>query len=266
MGLFRIEPRDRILVKGRKGKKLAAFAGIKADKLNSFDSTVLGLGDIGVKATRIEAICAIFDLQGFTDFCKQVDPRLVVPEFLSKFLDWFYATIKKEIIAKKSSEGYETYCDPPFYSKFMGDGIMLLWDAEAMTPGKKCNVVAICDDVCLAYKEKFYNRIKHEVAYCPNQLRCGVATGDVYTVGNGDDFFGACINIAARLQKLGGLSFCVARRGLDIQMHAAAGLKKKFTVKQAKIRGIGDNELVHVLMAEYETLDESDREIIRDVD
>ncbi len=267
MGIFRIEPTDKTVVKDEEGDEDQDHdLYVKADKFDPFDSTVLGLGDISAKATRIEAICAVFDLQGFTDFCKQVDPRLVVPEFLSKFLDWFYTAIRQEIIKKKIKEGYLIYCEPPFYSKFMGDGIMLLWDTGEMPNEDKCNVVTTCYCLCQKYSDEFYSRIRKEVAYCPTKLRCGIATGDIYTVGNGSDFFGACINIAARLQKLGGLSFCVARRGFDFQLDMDESYSKKFVVKQATIRGIGDKELVHVLEDEYETLDERDKEIIRDLD
>ena len=89
--------------------------------------------------------------------------------------------------------------------------------------------------------------------------------GDIYTVGNGKDFFGACINIAARLQKLGGLTFCVSRRGFDFEKHLGQGYKEYFEIKLANIRGIGENELVYVLKNEYVKLDNADKLLVRDL-
>jgi hypothetical protein len=46
MGLFLIEPKDRLVVEQTVGKKKKSYKIIKQDVLDSFDSTVLGLGDI----------------------------------------------------------------------------------------------------------------------------------------------------------------------------------------------------------------------------
>lgn len=202
MGLFLIESSDRTSVKRGRGKKQAVYQAIKAEKFESFNSTVLGLGDISRRAERIEAVCAIFDLQGFTNCCNQADAKLVVPVFLAKFLDWFYTQIKEQSAAPKVKGAYPIFWDPPFYSKFMGDGILLLWNAEKMVADAKNNIIVSCYTICLKYYTAFYNYIKHDVAYFPPQLRCGLATGDVYSIGDGSDFVGACINTAARLQKL----------------------------------------------------------------
>lgn len=47
-----------------------------------FNYKVLGLGDISLPSQQREAVAAVFDLTGFTNFCKQVDPHLCVPTFL----------------------------------------------------------------------------------------------------------------------------------------------------------------------------------------
>lgn len=55
---------------------------------NSFSEDILGLGKIGSKSDPVNALSVMFDLEGFTKFCKQIDPQLAVPEFLSSFLKW----------------------------------------------------------------------------------------------------------------------------------------------------------------------------------
>ena len=54
--------------------------------LRKFNPKVLGLGDINTRSSQSEAIAAVFDLEGFTNFCKQVDPHLSIPKFLNAFL------------------------------------------------------------------------------------------------------------------------------------------------------------------------------------
>ena len=56
------------------------------ETLGKFNSSILGLGDIGLPSKELEAIAAVFDLAGFTKFCNQVDSHLAVPKYLSSFL------------------------------------------------------------------------------------------------------------------------------------------------------------------------------------
>src|ERR1700761_2136917 len=79
---------------------------IEKNKLDSFNEDLLGLGNIESKSNQIQALCVMFDLEGFTNFCKQIDPHLAVPEYLSEFLKWIFKAIKKELIEKEYPEGY----------------------------------------------------------------------------------------------------------------------------------------------------------------
>lgn len=262
MGIYRIDrPKDIMQLQTEEGLR----EGIRKTKLDKYDPTVLGLGDITLESKRIDALCAILDLSGFTAFCKQIDPRFTIPTFLNAFLEWFFATLRKSCIAEEKKDVYFTYSDPPFLTKFLGDGLLLIWDLQNVEDISRCNMVSVLFDLCKQYGDQFYPKIVKEVSDAPKAMRCGIARGDVFTVGNGEDFVGACINVAARLQKIGSLSFAVAKRGMLLEKHMGEGYMEKFTVKRATIRGIGDNELIYVLKTECAHLSSEDKAIIRDI-
>ena len=228
-------------------------------EFNSFNPEILGLGDISLPSTRAEAIAAVFDLSGFTKFCGQVDPHLTVPEYLSRFLDWLFEDIRKGFVKKTHKEGKELWADLPFLAKFLGDGVLFLWDTEEMGPVQISNVVVTLWEMCEHYVEEFYPRIKKVVAEPPSILRCGMARGSVFSVGNGDDYVAPCINIASRLQKLSLLSFCVSRRGFEFADKAP--IMKYLVVKSVSLRGIGERELVWVRQKEFDGLPEKEKKL-----
>jgi hypothetical protein len=228
---------------------------VKRDNFESFSEDILGLGQIDVKSNVTNAISVFFDLEGFTDFCKQIDPHLAVPEYLSKFLKWIFNEIKVELTIEKLDEGYYTYAGLPFLSKFTGDGLLFLWNTEGKSEDEINNVVVSMYEICKKYKNKFLTEIKDDIVSPPRKLRCGIARGSIYSVGDGNDFVGPCINMSARLQKLHTLSFCFSRRGFDLK-EFGDDYKKLFIVKKVQIRGIGDEELVCLLSTDYEEMDE----------
>jgi hypothetical protein len=79
------------------------------------------------------------------------------------------------------------------------------------------------------------------------------------------DYVGSCINMAARIQKLPGITFCFNRRGFELEA-ATAGMffTKGVVVKQVSIRGIGEHELVCVLRKEADALTPKDRKLYKD--
>ncbi|MBO0934836.1 hypothetical protein [Fibrella aquatilis] len=211
MGIFTIENEDRLtkVIEGT-GASL-----IKGSKYASFDTKVLGLGNLSQESKPMNAIAAIFDLEGFTNFCQQVDPHLAVPEYLSLFLDWLFEEIREGIKHSEIEGDIVTYADLPLLSKFLGDGVLFLWNTDNMRPVALSNIIFQLKYICIAYFEEFLPSIKNDITTPPLRLRCGVARGIVYSVGNGQDFVGPCINMASRLQKIESLSFCFARRGID---------------------------------------------------
>ena len=231
---------------------------ITKKNFDSFNESILGLGAIEKESKPIQALSVMFDLEGFTKFCKQIDPQLAVPEFLSKFLKWMFNQIKKELIEETVDEGYIAYADLPFLSKFMGDGVLFLWDTKDMDEDEITNIVVSMLEICEVYNSKFVSEIEYDIVDSPKKLRCGIARGTIYTVGNGNDFVGPCINVSARLQKLNNLGFCFSRRGIDPKFMAKS-YKDKFEIKKVDIRGIGETELVCVLKDEYNKLSNEDK-------
>jgi len=109
--------------------------------------------------------------------------------------------------------------------------------------------------ICRKYQKHFLPTLKERIVEPPPYLRCGLARGTVFSVGEGQDYVGSCINMAARIQKLPGISFCFNRRGFELEKGSPA---KFFTdtivVRPVIIRGIGEHELVCVLRAEVAAL------------
>ena len=260
MGKIFLNEEQRNVV-SQDGQKTFKTLAMPNEQYDLFNPDVLGLGDIGSRSTKVEALAAIFDLCGFTSFCGQVDPDLAVPEYLSRFLDWLFAEIKEGLVREKGENETVLWASLPFLAKFLGDGVLFLWDTKNMGGPEVCNVVTSLWEICGNYVGKFYPEIRRVVTQPPNVLRCGVARGSVFSVGNGDDYVGPCINIASRLQKVAKLTFCVSRRGFDIENHMPEETAAKYVLKSTALRGIGDNELVWVRREEFENLQDEERNL-----
>jgi hypothetical protein len=260
MAKFIIKDTDYLKIETDDNKKIRL---IKKERFDSFNESVLGLGDIKEKATQINALSVIFDLEGFTNFCKQIDPQLAVPEYLSEFLSWLFSQIRKELINKTFPEGYITYSELPFLAKYLGDGVLFLWDVTNLSDTQILNIVVSLRAICKNYKQVFLPTIAAKIVSPPSMLRCGIARGAIYSVGNGNDFIGPCINMSARLQKLHSLTFCFSRRGINPE-HFGATSRKPYITKKVDIRGIGNDELVCILKDEYDALDEEDKAKFKD--
>lgn len=237
---------------------------ILKDSYEKFNEDILGLGKISSKSEAINALSVIFDLEGFTNFCKQIDPQLAVPEYLNEFLKWIFKEIKIELKNSEYDEGILTWADLPFMSKYLGDGILFLWNTEKITDVEIQNIVISMYEICKKYTKDFLPTISKHIISPPGKLRCGIARGTIYSVGNGDDFVGPCINMSARLQKLHSLSFCFSRRGINPE-NLSEKYSKIFQTKKVIIRGIGEDELVCIEKAEFEKLRKEDKGMFKSV-
>ncbi|MCK4222909.1 hypothetical protein KAX01_01315 [Candidatus Bathyarchaeota archaeon] len=240
---------------------------LKEGDLERFNIDLLRIGDLNVPSKPIEVLSVMFDLEGFTTFTRQVDPHLSIPNFVSDFFNWLFSKIKEELIDKKQEN--VLWAELPFFSKFMGDGALFLWkiDLDAIIEideksGSEelqfrlqefvCNIVATMLDIVRDYTN-FFDTMQTKYVDIPPNLRCGIARGQVFPIGNGRDFVGPCINISNRLQKFNGLSFAFSARGIDKEAFSS-GYKKQFVKKRVSIRGIGSNELIYVFKEEFKAL------------
>lgn len=260
MGRIYLEEQERIVTVNGKQNRVRLLANEEFDR---FNPDALGLGDISSPSSQVEALAAVFDLSGFTNFCSQVDPHLAVPEYLSRFLDWLFAEIKAGFVKESTEEEKTLWAGLPFLAKFLGDGVLFLWDTRDMGGAEICNVVTSLWEICGNYSLAFYPMIRKIVTQPPKLLRCGIARGTVFSVGNGEDYVGPCINIAARLQKLSSLTFCFSRRGFDIENHMPGETAAKYVLKILSLRGIGEEELVWVRREEFDDLQAEEKSSFR---
>ncbi len=228
-------------------------------EFQQFNVESMGLGDVTKKSEPIDSIAVIFDLEGFTSFCGQVDQHLVVPEYLGFFLRWLFSEIAASFAKEYKPEGVILWGKFPYFSKFTGDGVLFLWDTKGLGPASLGNIIVNLFRVCTAYVKEFYPRIEKEFNKTPMKLRCGIARGEVIAIGGGKDFVGPCINLASRLQKISGLSFAFSRRGLDPYQCFSQTWQDKFVSKRVKIRGLSDDELVLICKDEYDVLPDNDK-------
>ena len=260
MGRIELEGQQKVVTAAGKQSSVRL---ITSEQFSRFNPDVLGLGDVSLRSTQTEALAAIFDLAGFTTFCSQVDPHLAVPEYLSQFLDWLFTELKTGFVKESTDEGEVLWSGLPFLAKYLGDGVLFLWDTWDMGGTEICNVVTSLWEICANYRLSFYHKIRKITTQPPEVLRCGVARGTVFSVGNGEDFVGPCINIASRLQKLSSLTFCLSRRGFDIEKCMPAETSAKYLLKSVALRGIGEDELVWVRKEEFVELNDEDKALFK---
>ncbi len=231
-----------------------------------FNSPILGLGELTHGGVATDSIAAVFDLSGFTNFRKQIEPHLSVPVFLKLFLDWLMKQIRSEMVFEEYDEGVLLLGPLPFFVKFLGDGVLVLWDVSRPDENARRNIVVTGREICLRYAHDFYPMVSTKVTDAPPLLRCGLARGTVYSIGDGEDFVGSCINMAARIQKLPGTSFAFNRRGINIDdPNAGEFFHSGVITKKISVRGIGDNELICILKSELDAMNPEDRLQYRDI-
>ena len=237
---------------------------LKREVFENFNPSLLDLGDIKKESQAIPAIAAVFDLKGFTNFCKQIDPHLSVPLYLSSFLDWIFAAIRTETTQKETKDGVTLWHALPFYTKFLGDGLLILWDVTQMKQIAQHNLIISLDAICETYQDDFFPPMKRKVCDPPPVLRCGMTKGTVYSVGDGNDFVGPCINLAARLQKFPGITFAFARRGFDPESRWDKEVLADWVLKKVAIRGLTNEELIYLRKEDVDRLLKDDRSYFHD--
>ena len=238
---------------------------VNADIFDKFNSSILHLGDLKTPCQEKEAVAAVFDLSGFTNFCNQVDAYLAIPSFLNSYYDWFFNSV---VYGLTDDEGDSSrfWAELPILVKFLGDGLLVVWNAQRMNDEQICRLAATLYKICYAYQGDFYPQIKMSVNKPPSILRCGMARGKVFSIGNGNDYIGHCINSASRLSNLSPLTFCFPHRGFPVQEALSPQYAQLFVPKYVSIRGVGDNEMIWVVKEEFNKLTEKQKMQFRSVE
>lgn len=240
-------------------------------ELARFNSSLLGLGDLSRVGRRFDAVTAIFDLAGFTSFCSHPDPHLVVPEYLNDFLNWFFTAIKSSFTKPKKSTKVLLWAPMPIFAKFLGDGILLIWDIsswqhlpEKDRPFGVGNIIANLYGVTVEYRTKYFKTAQAKVNRPPHVLRCGAAMGEIVAIGNGNDFVGPSINVASRLQKTRKLSFACAKHGMNPRKCFNKRWRTMFIEKKFDIRGVGKDEIILVAKDDFQRLSTREKRLLPD--
>jgi class 3 adenylate cyclase len=243
------------------------FNTIPQAEFAAFTPAALGLGDVNRSGTQVQALAVFIDLEGFTDFCNQVDSHLVIPEFLSRYFDWLFQALAEQFREGEENGQVRIWGSLPFYAKFLGDGLLFLWDTDR-NPGLSgtVNIARNLLDVTRLYETQFVREMRRAVSKPPARLRCGISRGQVIAIGGGTDYVGSCINVASRLQKLASLSFAVSGRGFDLSKapEGEGSLRSFLVLKETSLRGIGDQELVYIRKDEFDSLRPAERAEFRD--
>jgi class 3 adenylate cyclase len=238
-----------------KGDEKGRF-GLRKSIFRKFGPSILGLEDILANKETFEALAVIVDLKDFTVFSDQRDPHLVVPQFIKSFLEWLFDRLRAELLIEEADNNVVLWSHLPFFGKFLGDGVLLLWDVTDMGGEAKISIVESFDIICIDYETKFLPSLKQHISTPPSKLRCGMAQGQVTSIADGRDFVGLCINIASRLQKLadGSFSFAFTQKGLEPEEGTDGYQGRDFRLIKIPIRGISKDERVYVLNSEFRKL------------
>lgn len=131
-----------------------------------------------------EVLCTVIDMRGFTAFCEQ--PHIESP-YTCGLMTAFYHMV---------SSGFKRY--PPDLVKFLGDGVLAVWQTNAQD-----RQVAL--EVCLEGLQVLPAAWKHiirgpEFSHgAPDGLGSGVSFGLASKITIDNDYIGRPINIASRL-------------------------------------------------------------------
>jgi len=237
---------------------------LSRSEFQRFNAGILGLGDMAREGKHFESLAAFFDLEGFTSFCNQIDPQLVIPEYLDQLLHWLFFRLTGAFVKEEHKDQVILWGKFPFFAKFLGDGILFLWDTSGLGPASLGNIVVNLHRVCRSYVDEFLPEMSKSLTKVPVRMRCGIARGEVIAIGGGKDFVGSCINVASRLQKVSQLTFVFARKGFNPQECFSTRWQAEFVAKSISIAGLDHEEIVMILRKEFDNLKESEKTLFKD--
>jgi len=273
-----IRPRRR---KPKSSSEPLADLVVNSRDFDRFQPALFGLDSYHNGLGARTALAVVIDLENFTKFTANSDPHLFVPDFIDRFISWFFTSFRKSIVDRSEDDIVYLQTLLPFYVKYLGDGLLLLWEIDyqgsaeyAQTAGTESkreiqgdlgNLISILRDICNLYTSDFLPEANTHYTNVPQRLRCGIAQGLVCDLGNGSDYVGPCINMASRLQKVAGLGIAILKRGIDLDLSQSHELAQSVIRKKCNIRGHGD-EIIYVFKADFEALSEEDKRQLKDIE
>jgi hypothetical protein len=119
---------------------------LRKTDFEKFGADVIRLTDITKNKKTFEGLAVILDLQDFTIFCDQRDPQHQVPRFLGLFIRWLFQRIRTELFDRNDGDEVVLWSHLPIFSKFLGDGVLLIWDVSDVSLEARRNIVQACED------------------------------------------------------------------------------------------------------------------------
>lgn len=232
----------------------------KSFKLQFTDDQVMNIGPITplgqARSDLVEIIVALFDLEGFTNFfnSSSVIRYTIVPTFINAFLSWL-------------NYGFSTSFFPkPQYSKFLGDGILLIWETENNPHLKgvlKAEFMSFCWNMVKGQKESYENEFLPELLRrirairnldYPKHLRVSISLGHAvrYDQGESMEYVSECINVASRIISYTPELYFIAHSNIVTNEEI---LGTKYVHKQlTKVKGINQPICVYIDEADFKNL------------
>ncbi len=252
-GRGRVSDETAALLRGERREPPNQRRPLHVDGLPSY-SSLCDTMKATVTTQQTDAIVAGFDLAGFTSFCSQVDPLTDIPNFLNSFLEWLFGKIEQANATGNGTARDPLWQEQPFFAKFLGDGILLLWDAGNMADRQIGKLVTLLLDICNMYRNEFISKVSQSVKGPPQSLRCRVGRGSVFSVNNGRDYVGHCINVTVHLHDYKMFSFGIVNNGFNGGQFLEADVEPQLQLISLPTRGIKTSLPVWVLRRELNSV------------
>lgn len=232
----------------------------KRFRLQFTDGQVSNVGSITplgeAHSDLVEIVVALFDLEGFTNFFNRasVIRYHIVPTFINAFLSWL-------------NYSFSNSCFPmPNHSKFLGDGVLLIWETENQSLLKgvlKAELMNFCWNMVRgqkeSYEKEFLPQLKRKIrpirtCECPKHLRVSLSLGHAvkYVQGELNEYVSECINVASRIIDYNPELYFVAHSNLVINEE---DLKGKYVQKLLRqVKGIDKSIYVYIDKDDFDHL------------
>jgi len=240
-------------------------------RLRFTDDQVSNIGPITplgqARSDLVEIIVALFDLEGFTKFfnSSSVIRNTIIPAFINAFLSWLNYSFSN------------SYFPMPNYSKFLGDGVLLIWETKKQPLLKgalKTEFMNFCWNMVRGQKESYEKEFLPEVkrrikpirtCEYPKHLRVCVSLGHAvkYVRGKSVEYVSECINVASRIIKRNPELYFIAHSNLVTNEEVFG---KKYVHKQlTQVKGIDKPICVYIEETDFKGLTNKGKKKFRNV-
>lgn len=171
---------------------LSVYAeGVGRDRYYAFEELIFesftieqGVEDWIAFGQPCELLAMVVDIRGFSAFCEQ--PNIESP-YTCGLMSAFYKLIEQSLCRY-----------PPNMLKFMGDGVLAVWETQA---NSRDRIIQVAFDAAMGLEERWQAVCKSPrfSLGAPEHTGVGISLGLASRLVVGNDYLGRPINIASRL-------------------------------------------------------------------